>query len=165
MPNDLRQALADADPRAASALEAIYHEHHRAAGFVSTLLDSLADAGLGPSASWLIKHHLEQGARLAAGRLCPHLGALLHWSTRLHLLQCLERLDIDAADLPALERFCRASLQASNTFERAWAYSGFALLARHRPALAEEARALVEHALATEAPSVRARLRHQLASN
>lgn len=113
-------------------------------------------------ATWLLKAWLEAGGALEGKLISPLLaaaGGSNRWATRLHTLQMLPRLTLDASHRPLLEPWIRDSLQAEKTFVRAWALDAFWELARACPDLREEAALRVDEAEITEAASVQARIR------
>ncbi|MGB0867358.1 MAG: hypothetical protein ACPGSC_12680 [Granulosicoccaceae bacterium] len=155
----LKEALKAAQGQPVDALAQLYRTHADDSDFQARLLSCLRQATPLIEATWLLKHHLEQGHRLQASKLVAVLDKLSHAESKLHALQCFDKLDIGAADQAALEAFCRHCLLVEHKFVRAWAYSGFAHLARRFPELAAEAEQLLACALEHEVPSVKARIR------
>lgn len=131
-------------------------------GFPAALVSHVAAEATSDGASWLLKTWLEAGGALEAELVSPLLaaaGGSNRWATRLHTLQLLPRLTLDASHRSLLEPWVRDSLQADNTFVRAWALDAFWELARVCPDLREEAGLRVDDAEVAEAPSVQARIR------
>ena len=87
-----------------------------------------------------------------------------NWA-RLHICQSIDHLGIAAADAPRFAGFLRDCTKDRNTFVRAWATDGFRRLARQHGAFADEAKRLLEAALADPAASIRARARRILAED
>ncbi|MEM6985651.1 MAG: hypothetical protein AAF499_03850 [Pseudomonadota bacterium] len=154
--------LGNWDGKSTAYLEAIYARTHGAPQLIDELIRSLDELPLQPGASWLLKHSLEQGARLSSAQtdeLLNRLASLRDWPATLHLLQCLPWLQMSTDHKGAVEPFVRDNLTSQNKFVRAWALNGFILLSHQFDELAAEADSRVAHALENEAPSVKARLR------
>lgn len=113
-------------------------------------------------ASWFIKYHLEQGGDLTAeeiAQLYDCAQELNNWEALLHILQIVPYVLIPSASLDHAERLIRRTLQHENKFVRAWAYNVFSVLADSFPVYRPEVSELLDCALSTEAPSVKARIR------
>ena len=163
---DLQNELNNWDGKSVQFLENIYSVYAGEASFSKTvveLLDSVAHFQEG--ASWLLKHHLEQGHQLEPAltrQIYAAVSALKNWVTRLHILQCMPYLKIDASVKSEVENFLRKSIRDKNKFVRAWAYNGFYELAWAFPEYREETLGLLNSALQKEAASVQARVRQIL---
>lgn len=155
----LTAAITQWDGQSVDDLKVIYRSHHRNFNFEDEILQSMASAADQQASTWLLKHHLEHGHTLNAADLLPYLGHLEHWSSTLHILQCMDKLIFQPTDKHAFEQFVRSALSSNNKFVRAWAYSSFHLLAQQFFELKHEAAQLLALAEQTEAPSVKARIR------
>ncbi len=147
------------------SLAVLYQQCKDDEQFVSQLLSLFEPVPLQVPASWLLKRGLEEGlapGSKAVGRLMKMAASLDNWQARLHLLQCLQYLDIPASTTAVLQDFLHSCLQEDNKFIRAWAYQGFVILAGQHESFREEADALVEKAMREEAPAIKARLRNRL---
>ncbi len=183
----LKRQLAAWDGKSKSSITAIYTYFHNHHGFVDALCQSFKDIELQQSASWLLKHLLEQNFKQFK---CQHkhlkyskedvetlfqqqslslenrqvifsqLKALEHWQTKLHLLQSLPYLLIVDEHKDQLEHFLRLALIDQNKFVRAWAYNGFYLLSCQYPQYREEAEQFLNMGLRDEPVSVQARIRN-----
>lgn len=121
------------------------------------------DPRLRSGATWLILHHARAGyayTSAATRDLLALIDSDLHWEATLNLLQTLPQLTINHASLPALRKSLRRHIKHDNKFVRAWAYNGFAVLARRHPELAGEAERMLAQGEQDEAASVRARVRN-----
>ncbi len=114
-------------------------------------------------ATWVAKHLLEKGVeadRAVSLELLRLLSVLTADMAIVHVLQCLPRLSFSSAQHERLHRRLEVLRAHPRPFVRAWAYNGYALLARADPRYAAETEALFESALASEAASVCARIRN-----
>lgn len=151
------------DQKSVDDISRIYQDHCQANDFVEALITLLPDEQCQIGASWLLKHHLEQGHQLPLEhqlKTLASLPALSQWQSKLHLLQSLPYLTIEQSQVKAVEHFLRINLLNTNKFVRAWAYSGFFTLAKVWPEYRQEAEELKTMALKDEAPSIKARLRN-----
>lgn len=163
----LRAALCAFDGRAVSLLGEAEAAMGGEPGYADALVALIADDApmVGSATSWLLKSHLERGGALSA----EQTGALLvvlpdeaqgaHWSSALHLAQCVRFLDLGAVEAARLRAWLSPLLTHSRPFVRAWSLDALAHLARHHaPHRAAFADAL-EAAGHDPAASVRARAR------
>lgn len=153
------------DGKTVAALEAIFAREGNDPGFVDALVDYAQQPILQKGATWLIKKRAESGARFTPQQIdaiYALLSGLETWEAKLHILQSMPALPIDANQKDAVEMFLRECLRGKNKFVRAWAYSGFYELAQQYPAYREEASVLFDRALHEEAASVKARVRNIL---
>lgn len=161
---ELQVALEKWDGKSAVEIQRIYQQFHRRALFVDSLV-ALVDSPLQTGATRLIKCHVDSGERLSIEEqelICQHIPALVHWESRLHMLQILPRLVITSECRADVEDFLRSAVVDENRFVRAWAYSGFYLLATQYPEYRDEVRKFYLLALRDESASVTARLRQSL---
>ena len=161
----LSEEIASWDGKSAAALQAIYERHCAQEDFVATILAHIADVELQRAATWLLKKHVETGNSLTAagGRaIFDALSVQEHWESKLHILQCIPYLDIPEEESAGLERFLQSSLGSDNKFVRAWAYNGFNELSLRFPRYRERVDGMLARASASEAASVRARIRNIL---
>jgi hypothetical protein len=122
-----------------------------------------SEPALPVGATWVLKRWLERGHafdRRLSGRLAVLLDRELPWAAALHVLQSLPRLDLTPDRWRDLEPALEAHRRSPRAIVRAWAYNGLALLADREPGLRRRVRALLDAALADEAPSVQARIRN-----
>ena len=113
----------------------------------------------------MLKRHLENNHKLSESEttaIYQNLENLVHWESKLHVLQCLSYLLIPKPDKSGVETFLRNCLMEENKFVRAWAYNGFYELSVQYPEYAEETRQFFEMAMRDEAPSVQSRIRNIL---
>lgn len=163
---DLQNELNNWDGKSVPFLETIYSVYAAEASFSKTVVELLGSvAHFQKGASWLLKHHLEQGNELALDltrQVYANISVLENWGTRLHILQCMPYLKIDVSAKSEVEVFLKKSIHDENKFVRAWAYNGFYELAKMFPEYRDEALGLLNSALQKEAASVQARIRQIL---
>ncbi|MDJ0757668.1 MAG: hypothetical protein QNJ45_29305 [Ardenticatenaceae bacterium] len=158
----LQQALTEWDDKSAADMRTVYSRHLDDDSFTAALIEHIAHEPWQKGATWLLKRHLEEGNKLtpqeieAVYHLMPQL---VHWETRLHILQCIPFMPIAAAEAEIVYVFLQESLRDKVKFVRAWAYGGFFELAAQHPVYAAEAQQLLDKALTEEAASVKARIR------
>ena len=148
----------------AAALDRFVADH---TADTSLLLDLLCFAETGDSrvqiaATGVLKRYLDQGVELSDAlvlRLLDLFPAAEHWEVTLHLLQMLPRLSISASRVDMLCDWLRKLTRDSNTFVRAWAYTGLHRVAELYPEYRADISPLLKAAANEEAASVRARLR------
>jgi len=161
----LRADLELYDGKRTDILERIAAAHPVTAPLARQLikLASNDETRLQSGATWLILHHARAGyayTPAATRDLLARISADLHCEATLNLLQTLPHLAIGDAPLPALRQSLKRLIKHDNKFVRAWAYNGFAVLARQHPALAGEAERMLLQGEQDEAASVRARIRN-----
>jgi hypothetical protein len=161
----LKQALEAWDGQSSPDIEAIYAFHAGGRNFVTQLINYCTIESLQAGATWLLKRHIENQhlpSQAQTARLLLLPDKLVDWQARLHFLQCLSHLSLGHADDAIMASFLRDCLVSDNKFLRAWAYSGFHMLAQHYPQYEKEAHHLLQQATREEAPSVKARVRNLL---
>jgi len=168
---DLNDTIAAWDGKSVDAITRIYNAHNRTAEFGSELINCLGDPESERGVTWLIKHHLEQGWITQDSGPEPHeivtmvnaLPAFTHWEARLHVLQCLDHLDIPESATAPLATYLETAITDTAKFVRAWAYHGWCVLAEQHPAYLPHAVALLEAAQISEsAASVKVKVRRAL---
>ena len=155
------------DGKSAADILSLYHQHAASPSFINDLLSACSKPHLQSGATWLLKHHLEQGVSLDADiieQLYAQLPLFESWQAKLHILQSIPFMPIPATQKNQVEAFLRSCLIDTNKFVRAWAYNGFHELSLQHPEYREESRQFLDMALRDEAPSVKARVRNILAS-
>ncbi len=161
----LKEALASWDKKSASDIEQIYCQHQQDDDFFDNLLLLTGDAELSTGATWLVKHHLEQGAtvsNLDSERLLMALPKLQCWQPQLHILQIISHLVISKTARAEIEPFLRYAISDTNKFIRAWSFNAMYVLATQYPELQSEVLELLELAMKDEPASVKARVRKLL---
>ena len=159
---NLREDIAGWDGKSAEAIGRIYTRHRTDLAFVRNILDYSKVGSLEVGATWLLKRYVEEGGEPDAGAVYGLVPGLGHWEAKLHVLQCMPRLQVPASQRKTVERFLRDCMADEAKFVRAWAYSGFHAHAAQYPAYRDEARRLLEAALQSEPASVKARIRKAL---
>ena len=136
MTADLAKDIAAWDGKSAEDIGGIYERHRTAPSFVETIVQLARQPAHQNGGTWLLKRHLEDGARLDtkstidAYRAAP---SLERWEPKLHLLQCIPYMPIPPSCKPQVEAFLRLCLTDEAKFVRAWAYWGFYELALQFP--------------------------------
>lgn len=147
-------------------MNAIYDAFRETPGFAHVLAMLLSEQNYQRGASWLLKHHIDAGHAIAAedAQTCyANVDKLTHWDTNLHILQTMHALPIDTAQKQAVHGFLHKNLTSDRTLVRAWAYTGFVVLASQYEDYHAEAVALLRQAKETEtAGSIKVRIRRGL---
>lgn len=150
----LKSDIAEWDTKAVKAIEGVYARHAGSRGFLKRIIGFVPDPDLQVGATWLLKRHCEtvDGAVTPdmADELYAGVGRLTRWEARLHVLQCMAYIPVPGKRARAVSKFLDTCLSDENTFVRAWAYTGYAELARANPRYRDEAQALLEDALESE---------------
>ena len=164
-PHALRDQLAAFDRKSPSVLTeaaAIY-------GSDKTYFDRLADLSadeddaVSSGATWLIKHHAENGEALAPDQcvtLADHLDRITAWDAQLHICQSARLLPYPDKVTDRLLTFARPLLAHRRPFLRAWSLDLLCHLAERNHGIGSEAETALAHAEKDPAASVRARARN-----
>lgn len=158
----LKQALLLCDPSSADELTGVYQHFSDLKHFEKHLVACLVENDSHRAASWVLKHHLEQGFLLSDKHTKTVLLAYLdmeHWEARLHILQSIGFLMIPDALTNALYSQLRHQLSDKNKFIRAWTYNALHELAQQQADFQNDVNELLKIAMKEEAPSVTARIR------
>lgn len=158
-----KQEIASWDGKSASDIGAIYNRHGDDDTFVLKLIEFSLQTDLQKGATWLLKRYLESDRKLTVSEtaaLFKRLPELEQWEAKLHVLQCIPYMPIQASEKKNVEAFLRRCLVENNKFVRAWAYNGFYEISRQYPEYKKETKKLFEMAMKGEAPSVKARIRN-----
>lgn len=138
------------------------YEHFRCARrFEARLVDCLKSPDTERAASWILKHHLEQGFLLdnsQSQQVLHCLMGLSHWESRLHVLQSLAHINIEREISHDLFQYLKGLLKDSKKFVRAWAYNGIHEVALQFPYYQAETASLLQSVEDTEVASVKARV-------
>lgn len=159
----LLQDLSFWDGRSVDDILEIYERHKSSDRFLADVLSLIVERIEENGATWLLKHHFEQGGRLdtsQVNRIYRILPKLTDWEARLHILQCIGYMPVDKANFSQVDAFVRKGLSGDHKLIRAWSYSGFYELAVAFPELQKEAKALFEKALIDESSAVVARIKN-----
>lgn len=164
--SDLRHAIGQWDGKSAALMRQIYDANCKRTNFTSTLAALLSEQDYQRGASWLLKHHIDNGhavKRNDAQTCYTSLNQLTHWDTHLHILQAMHALPIDATHKAAIHSFLTKNVTSKRTLVRAWSYTGFVILARQYEEYHAEAQALLKQAKEVEtAGSIKVRIRKGL---
>lgn len=163
----LEDELVQWDRKSKDFLAGLFDRHNGEPGFLTSLAGMLDDPQLQSGATWLLKHHFDQGGDLLDDNLVSALykktPMLVHWDAKLHVLQCIKQMPVPDSQMSTVEAFVRRCLADDAKFVRAWAYSGFCELARRFPQFQAEATHMLNEALTSEsAGSVLSRVRREL---
>lgn len=144
----------------------IYDANCKRTNFASTLAALLSEQDYQRGASWLLKHHIDNGHvmdRDDAQTCYTSLDKLTHWDTHLHILQTMHALPIDTAHKEAVHSFLTKNVTSKRTLIRAWSYTGFVILTRQYQEYRAEAHTLLKQAKEVEAArSILVRIRRGL---
>lgn len=163
----LKSDIAAWDTKVVKIIEGVYERHAASRGFLKRIIGFVPEPDLQIGATWLLKRHCEtvDGAVTPelADELYAGVGRLTRWEARLHVLQCMVHIPVPSTRARAVAKYLDSCLSDENTFVRAWAYTGYAELARTNPRYQDEAIAFLEDALESETKaSVLARVRRTL---
>ncbi|WP_108881512.1 hypothetical protein [Anderseniella sp. Alg231-50] len=163
----LKDELGRWDRKSKDFISDLFDQHHQQPGFLAGLVGMLDDTQLQSGATWLLKHHFDEGGEPVDEKLVAAIyrktPGLVPWDARLHILQCMPRMPIAQAEMRTVETFIRHCLADDAKFVRAWAYSGFCELARRFPEFQADAVQILNEALSGEtAGSVLSRVRREL---
>ncbi len=160
---NIENDIANWDGKSSTDIERIYQRYSDKSFFISTLIDLLKQQELQKGASWLLKKHLESGSTLETNDIAliyKLLPKLIHWETKLHILQSMPYMPVGKAQKKKVEAFLRDCLTDDNKFVRAWIYNGFYELSCQYSEYKEETKQFLEMAMKDEAASVKARIRN-----
>ncbi len=163
----LSQALQAWDDKTTSKLGEMYPHYSNHPEFPGWLIALLKQQTTEVGASWLLKHHLEQGGQLSNSEINSFMSSyhqFTFWSSRLHWLQSLPYFKIARRHIDKIEALLRYAISDDNKFVRAWAYNGLVHLAVSFEDLREEVLSLCELALNDESASVKSRIRNAVKS-
>jgi len=161
----LHRELAEFDGRDTACLENIHARFCRDSAYCAELV-KLAGSGeptLCSGATWLLRHHVEQGQQLSVEltiRLARQLDMLEGWQAVLHILQTIRSLDIQPDQAEIWVEFSNRHLNHKRPFLRAWSLDALCALAHRHQAFRKRALAALEIADQDPAASVRARARN-----
>ena len=114
------------------------------------------------TATWLIKHHYDNGQTLPkqlTERLLTSCKTVKNWEAKLHLLQLLPYFKLTNKSIILTEDFIRKCLEDNNKFVRAWAYNGFYELTKYIPELREELEFVCQRAMETESAAIKSKVK------
>ncbi len=158
--------IANWDMKSRADIAVIYDRYSFEIGFAGEVVDAISQVDLQRGATWLLKQYLSDGNAISLTQIeaiYSHIDELVHWESKLHILQCSPYLQVSETCLSKVEHFYRVCMKSDRIFVRAWAYSCFFELAAQYPIFQNEATFMLETALETEfAGSVKARIRKVL---
>lgn len=158
----LEDQLIQWDGKSADFLSDLYAGTFALEPFLEEVFDLIPEPGFQTAATWLLKHHLDQGHSISDGQrssLIREMKSLCDWESKLHALQCLPKLKLTRRQADQAIRFLRTCLDDDNKFVRAWAFGGFHALAAQHTCFQSESEERLAWAAENEAPSVKARIR------
>lgn len=160
------QAIRHWDGKSTANLTEFYLENSETPDFVSNLVVLLSEPDLQRSASWLLKHHIDNGNTIPSdvAQTCyASLDKLTFWDAKLHILQSMHALPINPACKDAVYNFLQKNLVSERRLIRAWSYTGFVILAsQHSQYSAEASRCLLQANDVETAGSIKVRIRKGL---
>ena len=113
------------------------------------------------AATWLIKHHYDNGRTLPeflTERFLMGCKYLENWEAKLHVLQIIPHVTLSKKSIIIIDEFVRECLADNNKFVRAWAYNGFYVLTKYIPELKKELELICQRAMETESAAVKSRV-------
>ncbi len=163
---EFKDAIRQWDGKSTLPLTQIYQANCNRPDVASILVALLSDQDFQRGASWLLKHHVDTGHGIDPedARTCYHsLDRLIHWDAQLHILQAMHAMPIDADHKHAVHDFLHQCVNSKRTLIRAWAYTGFVILAGQSEEYRSRTHALLLRAKEQEsAGSIKVRIRRGL---
>lgn len=161
---DLETDLHSWDMKSSDRIHEIYRRHSEDTGFLAESIRLTGSAVHQRGATWLLKHHVVDGAATIPPKdvadLCAVLPTLDHWEAKLHVLQCLSVLPVSESEAGRVHHFLELCLGEEAKFVRAWAYSALHHLAVRFPDYRAGTTAALEAALRQEtSAAVKVRIR------
>ncbi len=161
----LRASLSEYDGRATTILTEAAARFSSAQTYLDDLVSLLADLEplVAEGATWLVKHHLENGETLSAGQTKVFVGGtanLTTWGAILQVCQTVRFLAVTPDDANRLAQWLSGHLDHKRPFIRAWSLDALCALARSHDLLRADAERALAKAKNDPAASVRARVRH-----
>lgn len=163
--HDLLEALSEFDGKALTLLGETNARFEQEPDYLTSLIEiSRCDGGhVSSGATWLLKHHLENGDVLtpfeAAGFLSS-FPSLKDWQAKLHFCQSLQFVDLSLVDCNALGIWLKCNLSHEKPFLRAWSLDGLVQIGLAHEGHMPDIMAALENAREDCAASVRARARN-----
>lgn len=161
---DLPAAMLAWNGKSAGNITRIYDRYRATPAFEATLVNACETPETECAATWLIKHHCDEGqaqfSEPLRARIYASLPTFVAWEAQLHVLQCTDHLPIPERCAPAVFDFVTAGVASPKTLVRAWSLYAAAQLAAQHPQHRPTVQALLE-AAAQETPkgAVAVRLR------
>lgn len=155
----------------AAAMLSVYSKYSNDSRFIKTLIEALTIPACQRAASWLIKHYLEDKQHNQphhfSAEFCnsfyASVSVLQHWEAKLHILQCMEKINIPEHQKQNVYSFLQQCATSDNKFVRAWAYSGLQVFASRFTDVEANVYEQLKSAYESEkAASVKVRLRKAL---
>lgn len=163
---EFKDAIRQWDGKSTLPLTQIYEADCNKPDFASMLVALLSEQGFQRGASWLLKHHVDTGHDInpADARTCYRsLDQLTYWDAQLHILQAMHAMPIGADQKHAVQDFLEQCVNSRRTLIRAWAYTGFVVLAGQFKEYRSRTHALLLRAKEQEsAGSIKVRIRRGL---
>ena len=161
----LRDRLAAFDRKSPSVITEAAAAHGSGKAYFDELVVLSADGtdAVSSGATWLIKHHAENGQALTPDqcvKLSGQLTRLMAWDARLHICQSARLLPYPNNVADRLLAFARPLLASRRPFLRAWSLDLLCHLAERDHGISAEADTALAHAEKDPAASVRARARN-----
>ena len=159
----MKQVLTNWNGKSVDEIGEVYGRYASTHSFIAQLVQFMSQKPLQKGASWLLKHHFEEGQKLILieiKQIYQLLPELVHWESKLHILQCIPFMPIEVSQAAQVHEFLHVCVSDKNKLVRAWAYNGFYELAVQHKAYKTEAKQRLEAAMTDEAASVKARIRN-----
>lgn len=161
----LEDRLLDYDGKTTSILSEAQSDCRRQPDFLDNVVKLCLDPNplVSQGATWILKAELDAGTRLSQRHradIVAALGSIANWQAALHLLQSVERLDLDARQGALFVDWAREYTHHSRPFLRAWSLHAIVALDIGMPELRCASAAALSMAERDPAASVRARARN-----
>ncbi|MBD3627873.1 hypothetical protein [Cyclobacterium sp.] len=147
-------------------LKKVYQENRSDPSFIPFTIALFSTSNeLDVSTTWVIKHHVDKGEKIAAADLEQLLvkGATLKdWVSQLHFLQIIPKISLSKKQAEYLENSIRPLLFNDKKFVKAAAFTAYFEVVKLIPELQTEFRLICEDALEKSSASVKVRIRRIL---
>ncbi len=162
---DAELASLGRSPAAVKTLEELHNRYAGSTKYLDRLIRIAKSGDSEVSATWLIKRYLEEQPCVGpavSSQIADLLPKMVEWEAQLHILQCMQFLDLSCVRVCSLRPAVLALLSSSNKLVRAWAYDALYRLAGLGHSEAETDTLRIKTAVEDESAAVRARIRRLL---
>jgi hypothetical protein len=163
-PDDLAIALLEFDGKNTQTLLSIAGSFCREENYAACLLALLSEGRPNhhDGSSWLLKHHLENGAHLderETALLTQKLTHLQNWQAQLHICQLVQYLSLTENQVQKVAAWLHPLLTHNRPFLRAWSVSALVDMSHQHKSIKAAAETALAAAKQDSAASVRARVK------
>ena len=121
----LQQEILSWDKKSKAIIQSVHDRFSHDSQFLGQLVTLLETPEAQCGATWLIKHHVENGLGLPDAKqvavILNQAEDMAEWTSRLHVLQAIHHMQIPDSSRETANRLFRSLLDDPNKFVRAWA--------------------------------------------